>query len=471
MAKAKFGVVGMGVMGSNLALNIQRQGFPVAVFNRTENRTIEFLEGPAKDADIVGTFTYAELAEALDRPRMVMLMVKAGPAVDAVIADIKSYLEPGDILIDGGNSFFEDTARRTVELKQEGLLYLGAGVSGGEEGALWGPSIMPGGEFTAWEAVQPIFEAAAAKAPDGEPCVAYLGPKGAGHYVKMVHNGIEYGDMQLIAEAYDLLRRGAGLSAAEIGDLFTEWNQGELSSYLIEITSEILKRTDPETGLPMVDVILDEAQQKGTGRWTSQNAFNLGVPVHMINAAVTSRIISGMKEERVEASEWLSGPDSTYKGDRDQLVNAVKEALYASKILSYAQGFRLLQLASEEYGYGLDLKTIAAIWRAGCIIRADLLDDIMGAFDRNASLTNLLLDKHFRELVVMRQGAMRHVVSTAVSLGIPVYAMSAALAYFDAFRSARLPANLTQAQRDYFGAHTYRRVDREGVFHTEWQEE
>lgn len=470
MAKAKFGVVGMGVMGSNLALNIQRQGFPVAVFNRTESRTIEFLEGPAQGTDIVGTYTYAELAEALDKPRMVMLMVKAGPAVDAVIADIKPYLEPGDILIDGGNSYFEDTARRTLELKQEGLLYLGAGVSGGEEGALWGPSIMPGGEFMAWEAVQPIFEAAAAKAPDGEPCVAYLGPKGAGHYVKMVHNGIEYGDMQLIAEAYDLLHRGAGLSAAEIGDLFTEWNQGELSSYLIEITSEILKRTDPETGLPMVDVILDEAQQKGTGRWTSQNALDLGVPIHTINAAVTSRIISGMKAERVAASQWISGPDPTYKGDREQLVRAVREALYVSKILSYAQGFRLLQLASEEYAYGLDLKTVAAIWRAGCIIRADLLDDIMGAFDRDAGLTNLLLDEHFRERVVLRQGAMRHVISTAVSLGIPVYAMSAALAYFDAFRSERLPANLTQAQRDYFGAHTYRRVDREGVFHTAWQE-
>ena len=470
MEKAKFGVVGMGVMGSNLALNIQRRGFPVAVFNRTETKTIEFLEGPARDSGIIGTYTYAELAERLESPRRIMLMVKAGPAVDAVITDLKPYLEPGDILIDGGNSFFEDTARRTRELNAESLLYLGTGVSGGEEGALNGPSIMPGGDLAAWDAVQPIFEAAAAKAPDGMPCVAYLGPAGAGHYVKMVHNGIEYGDMQLIAEAYDLLRRGAGLSAEELGDLFTEWNQGALSSYLIEITSEILKRKDPETGLPLVDVILDEAQQKGTGRWTSQNALDLGVPIHTINAAVTSRIISGMKEERVAASKWITGPEPTFKGNREQLVNAVKEALYASKILSYAQGFRLLQLASEEYGYGLNLKTIAAIWRAGCIIRADLLDDIMGAFERDPNLTNLLLDDHFRELVVMRQGAMRHVISTAVSLGIPVYAMSAALAYFDAFRSARLPANLTQAQRDYFGAHTYRRVDREGMFHTEWQE-
>jgi 6-phosphogluconate dehydrogenase len=470
MAKATFGVVGMGVMGSNLALNIQRQGFPVAVFNRTESKTIDFLNGPAKDTGIIGTYTYAELAEVLEKPRRIMLMVKAGPAVDAVIADIKPYLDKGDILIDGGNSYFEDTARRTRDLRQDGLLYLGAGVSGGEEGALWGPSIMPGGELAAWESVKPIFEAAAAKTSGGEPCVAYLGPKGAGHYVKMVHNGIEYGDMQLIAEAYDLLHRGAGLSAAEIGDLFTEWNQGQLASYLIEITSEILKKVDPETGLPMVDVILDEAQQKGTGRWTSQNALDLGVPIHVINAAVTSRIISGMKEERVEASEWIRGPEPVYKGDREQLIQAVREALYASKILSYAQGFRLLQLASEEYGYKLNLRTIAAIWRAGCIIRADLLDDIMDAFDRNANLTNLLLDEHFRELVVMRQGAMRHVISTAVGLGIPVYAMSAALAYFDAFRSARLPANLTQAQRDYFGAHTYRRVDKEGVFHTEWTE-
>jgi 6-phosphogluconate dehydrogenase len=469
MAKAKFGVVGMGVMGSNLALNIERNGFPVAVYNRTESKTQEFLAGPARGTGIIGTYSYEEFIEALETPRRIMLMVKAGWAVDAVIEDLKPFLEPGDILIDGGNSFFEDTARRDDALDEEGFLYLGAGVSGGEEGALWGPSIMPGGDEEAWREVKAIFEAAAAKAEDGEPCVAYLGPQGAGHYVKMVHNGIEYGDMQLIAEVYDLLRRGAGMSAAELGDLFDEWNQGELSSYLIEITSKILKTVDPETGLPLVDVILDEAQQKGTGRWTSQNAMDLGVPIHTINAAVSSRIISGMKDEREEASEWLKGPEPVFKGDRQQLIDATREALYASKIISYAQGFHLLQMASEEYDFGYDLRTIASIWRAGCIIRAGLLDDIMNAFERNKTLDNLLLDDHFQEVVVMRQGAMRHVISTAIGSGIPVYAMSAALSYFDAFRTARLPANLTQAQRDFFGAHTYRRIDREGIFHTEWE--
>lgn len=470
MAKAKFGVVGMGVMGSNLALNIERNGFPVAVYNRTDSKTKDFLAGPAKGTGIVGTYSYEEFVEALESPRRIMLMVKAGRAVDAVIEELKPYLTPGDILIDGGNSYFKDTARRDKALDEDGFLYLGAGVSGGEEGALWGPSIMPGGDEAAWREVQAIFEAAAAKADDGEPCVAYLGPEGAGHYVKMVHNGIEYGDMQLIAEVYDLLRRGAGLSAAELGDLFGRWNQGELSSYLIEITSEILKKVDPETGLPLVDVILDEAEQKGTGRWTSQDAMDLGVPIHTINAAVSSRIISGMKAERVEASEWLKGPEPEFKGDPQQLIDAAREALFASKIISYAQGFRLLQIASAEYGFGYDLKTIASIWRAGCIIRAALLDDIMKAFDRNKGLTNLLLDDHFQDVVVMRQGAMRYVISTAMGLGIPVYAMSAALGFFDAFRTARLPASLTQAQRDFFGAHTYRRIDQDGVFHTEWQE-
>ncbi|MDY6872392.1 MAG: NADP-dependent phosphogluconate dehydrogenase [Chloroflexota bacterium] len=467
-SKAKFGVVGMGVMGSNLALNIARNGFPVAVVNRTDAKTKAFVEGPARDADVTATYTYAAFINALEKPRRIMLMVKAGPVVDYVIDDLRPFLEAGDILIDGGNSFFKDTARRAEALKEEGILYLGAGVSGGEEGALNGPSIMPGGDEDAWAEVSTIFEAAAAKAPDGEPCVAYLGPKGAGHYVKMVHNGIEYGDMQLIAEVYDLLRRGLGLSASELGELFAEWNEGELSSYLIEITSEVLKYVDPETGEPLVDLILDEAKQKGTGRWTSQDAFDLGVPIPTINAAVTSRIISGMKEERVTASEWLKGPEPRYTGDSQQLIDAAKEALYAAKIISYAQGFRLLQVASEEYEYGLNLKTIASIWRAGCIIRADLLDDIMRAFDRNPLQTNLLMDEHFREIVAVRQGAMRHAVTMGVKMGIPVYALSAALAYFDAFRTARLPANLTQAQRDYFGAHTYRRIDRDGSFHTEW---
>lgn len=468
MEKAAFGVIGMGVMGSNLALNIARNGYRVAVYNRTGETTTEFLNGLAKDTRIVGTFSYAELADALTAPRRIMIMVKAGSAVDAVIEQISPHLQPGDSLIDGGNSFFADTDRRTEALGEAGFHYLGAGISGGEEGALWGPSIMPGGDPAAWAAVKSIFMAAAAKAEDGEPCVAYLGPRGAGHYVKMVHNGIEYGDMQLIAEIYDLLHRGLGLTSAELGDLFSEWNSGELASYLIEITAAILKTEDPETGGPIVDVILDEAAQKGTGKWTSKNAMDLGAPSHTINAAVSSRIISGMKGERVAASERIQGPLPSFAGDKEQLIAAAKEALYASKIISYAQGFRLLQLASEEYAYRLDPRTIAKIWRAGCIIRADLLDDIMTAFDRDQSLTNLLLDEYFLDIVTHRQGALRYVINTAIGMGIPVYALSAALGYFDAFRTARLPANLTQAQRDYFGAHTYRRLDKEGSFHTEW---
>jgi 6-phosphogluconate dehydrogenase len=470
MEKAVFGIVGMGVMGRNLAMNIANHGYPVAVYNRTDSKTTAFVEGQAQDKKIIGTYSYAELADALEKPRRIMLMVKAGQAVDAVIEDIQLHLEEGDILIDGGNSFFKDTERRTESLNAEGLYYLGAGVSGGEEGALHGPSIMPGGDVEAWEAVDEIFTAAAAKADDGEACVAYLGPRGAGHYVKMVHNGIEYGDMQLIAEVYDLLHRGLGMSDGALGDLFADWNDGFLSSYLIEITSEILKTKDDVTDKPILSVILDEAEQKGTGKWTSQDAFDLGAPTHTINAAVSSRIISSMKEQRNEASHVLKGPEVRFTEDEQgQLIEAVEHALYASKIISYAQGFGLLNLAAAEYAYALDMRTVAKIWRAGCIIRADLLDDTMSAFERNRDLSNLLLDEHFKEEVVRRQGAMRYVISTAVGMGIPVYAMSAALGYFDAFRTARLPANLTQAQRDYFGAHTYRRLDREGSFHTEWQ--
>jgi len=469
MEKAVFGIVGMGVMGRNLALNIANHGYPVAVYNRTGTKTTAFINGLAKDKEIIGTYTYDELVEALKKPRAIMLMVKAGPAVDAVIEDVKPYLEKGDILIDGGNSFFQDTERRTQSLNTDGIYYLGAGVSGGEEGALHGPSIMPGGDEKAWETVDEIFTAAAAKADDGEACVAYLGPRGAGHYVKMVHNGIEYGDMQLIAEAYDLLHRGLELSDDALGDLFAEWNDDFLSSYLIEITADILKTKDAATGEPILSVILDEAKQKGTGKWTSQNALDLGAPTHTINAAVSSRIISSMKAQRVEASEILKGPVPRFKEDeKEQLIEAVKHALYASKIISYAQGFGLLSLASAEYEYDLDMREVAKIWRAGCIIRADLLDDIMSAFERHRDLSNLLLDEHFKEEVVRRQGAMRYVISTAVGMGIPIYAMSAALGYFDAFRTARLPANLTQAQRDYFGAHTYRRLDKEGSYHTEW---
>jgi 6-phosphogluconate dehydrogenase len=406
---------------------------------------------------------------ALEKPRRVLLMVPAGTPVDSAIAQLKSHMEPGDILMDGGNSFFLDTERRNKALEAEGFNFMGIGVSGGEEGALWGPAIMPGGQREAWEAAAPIFRAMAAKAEDGQPCVAYMGPRGAGHYVKMVHNGIEYGDMQLIAEIYDILHRGLGMSAAELADLFAEWNAGELKSYLIEITADILRHTDPESGLPLVDMILDEAAQKGTGKWTSQNALDVGAPIPTINAAVESRILSSLKSQRVVASKIISGPRLDYTGDRGQLVEAARAALYASKITSYAQGLGLLKIASDEYKYDLNISEIAKIWRAGCIIRASLLGDITTAFQRDPGLVNLLLDESFRTAVESRQESWRYAVQTAIRLGIPVLALSASLAYFDAYRSEHLPANLTQAQRDYFGAHTYRRTDREGTFHTEWQ--
>ena len=462
------GVVGLGVMGSNLALNMERNGFRVAGYDLDPAKAQAFVTGPAAGKNIMPAVSPEALMAALERPRRVLLMVPAGPAVDSAIAHLKGHLEPGDILIDGGNSFFLDTERRGKELAAKGFQYVGTGVSGGEQGALWGPSIMPGGQREAWAALAPILRAIAARADDGEPCVDYMGPGGAGHYVKMVHNGIEYGDMQLIAETYDILARGLGLSAMELHDVFAAWNQGELKSYLIEITAEVLAKTDPETGRPMVDVILDEAQQKGTGKWTSQNALDVGAPIPTINAAVESRIISALRPQRVIASRLLRGPAPKYTGDRERMVNAACDALYASKITSYAQGLGLLRLASDEYGYGLQPGNIAKIWRAGCIIRASLLGDIMAAFRRSPALTNLLLDDAFRDAIGQRQEAWRFVVQTAIGLGIPVLAMSASLAYFDAYRSERLPANLTQAQRDYFGAHTYRRVDKPGVFHTEW---
>jgi 6-phosphogluconate dehydrogenase len=395
-------------------------------------------------------------------------MVPAGAAVDSAVAHLRPHLQPGDILIDGGNSWFLDTERRGKELSAGGFNYVGTGVSGGEQGALWGPAIMPGGQREAWEALAPILKAIAAKADDGEPCVDYMGPGGAGHYVKMVHNGIEYGDMQLIAEAYDLLSRGLRLPARELSAVFQEWNAGDLRSYLIEITAEVLARTDPESGRPLVDLILDEAQQKGTGKWTSQHAFDIGAPIPTINAAVESRILSALKAERVHASRILQGPTAHYHGTKERLVDAVRAALYASKVTSYAQGFGLLKMASAEYGWDLQPVRIARIWRAGCIIRASLLGDIMAAYQRDAALPNLLLDDAFRQAVESRQGSWRFVVQVAVEMGIPVPAISASLAYFDAYRSERLPANLTQGQRDYFGAHTYRRVDKPGVFHTEW---
>lgn len=464
------GIVGLGVMGHNLALNMERNGFPVAGYDLDAAKTQAFLEGPAAGKNITGVQSTAALMAALETPRRILMMVPAGAAVDSVIAHLQSSLEPGDILMDGGNSFFQDTERRSQMLAALGFHFIGTGISGGEEGALWGPSLMPGGQYEAWLSVAPIFCAIAAKADDGEPCVAYIGPRGSGHYVKMVHNGIEYGDMQLIAEVYDVLHRGLGLNAAELSDVFAEWNAGELKSYLIEITADIFRIMDSETGVPLVDVILDEAAQKGTGKWASQNALDVGAPIPTINAAVESRILSSLKMQRVNASRVLHGPHPKYTGNGQRLVDAARQALYASKITSYAQGLGLLKIASDEYGYNLRLGEIAKIWRAGCIIRASLLGDIMAAYQRDSALTNLLLDGAFRQAVESRQEAWRFLIQTAVGLGIPVLALSTSLAYFDAYRSERLPANLTQAQRDYFGAHTYRRIDREGVFHTEWNQ-
>jgi 6-phosphogluconate dehydrogenase len=466
--KYKIGIVGLGVMGHNLALNMERNGFPVAGYDLDAAKTKAFLEGPAAGKNIIGVDSPQALMDALEKPRRILMMVPAGAPVDSAIAHLKTSMEPGDILIDGGNSFFLDTERRNQALEKEGFHFMGIGVSGGAEGALWGPAIMPGGQREGWEALAPIFRAIAAKAEDGEPCVDYMGPRGAGHYVKMVHNGIEYGDMQLIAEIYDILHRGAGLSAKEISDLLGEWNEAELKSYLIEITANILKKMDPETHRPLVDLILDEAQQKGTGKWTSQNALDLGAPIPTLNAAVESRILSGLKPQRVQASKVIKGPEPTFTGDRQTLISAARQALYASKITSYAQGMGMLKIASDEYQYDLNLCDIAKIWRGGCIIRASLLNHIMAAYTRNPALVNLLLDDFFRINVEERQAAWRFLIQTAVGLGIPTLALSASLAYFDAYRSERLPANLTQAQRDYFGAHTYRRVDKEGSFHTEW---
>jgi len=464
----KIGVVGLGVMGGNLALNMERHGFPVAGYDLNPAKMRAFLEGPAAGKRIVGVDSPGALMAALEKPRRVLMMVPAGPPVDSAIAHLKPHMEPGDILIDGGNSWFLDTERRNRELSAERFNFVGMGVSGGEEGALWGPSIMPGGQREAYDALAPILRAIAASADDGQPCVEYMGPGGAGHYVKMVHNGIEYADMQLIAETYDLLHRGLGLTAPELHDVFAAWNSGETKSYLIEITAAIFAKADPETGQPLVDLVLDEAAQKGTGKWTSQNALDVGAPIPTIDAAVEGRIISALKTQRVEASRLLSGPSPAYSGSRQALVDAARDALHASKITSYAQGLALLQLASDEYNYGLKPGAIAKIWRAGCIIRAVLLGDIMTAFERVPDLANLMLAPAFRDAIDRRQASWRFVVRTAVELGIPVAATGASLAYFDAYRSARLPANLIQAQRDYFGAHTYRRIDKPGVFHTEW---
>ncbi|SFA53908.1 6-phosphogluconate dehydrogenase (decarboxylating) [Anoxybacillus pushchinoensis] len=467
MAKQQIGVIGLAVMGKNLALNIESRGYSVAVYNRSREKTDEFVK-EAEGKNIVGTYSIEEFVHALEKPRKILLMVKAGAATDATIEQLKPYLEKGDIVIDGGNTYFKDTQRRNKELAELGIHFIGTGVSGGEEGALKGPSIMPGGQKEAHELVRPIFEAIAAKV-DGEPCTTYIGPDGAGHYVKMVHNGIEYGDMQLIAEAYFLLKHVLGLNAQELHEVFAEWNKGELDSYLIEITADIFTKIDEETGKPLVDVILDKAGQKGTGKWTSQNALDLGVPLPIITESVFARFISAMKEERVKASKLLAGPAvKPYEGDRAHFIEAVRRALYMSKICSYAQGFAQMKAASEEYNWNLQYGNIAMIFRGGCIIRAQFLQKIKEAYDRDPALPNLLLDPYFKEIVENYQQSLREIVATAAMRGIPVPAFASALAYYDSYRMDTLPANLIQAQRDYFGAHTYERIDKEGVFHTEW---
>ena len=462
------GVVGMAVMGRNLALNIESRGHTVAIYNRSREKTDEVVaEHP--DKRLAPTYTLQEFVDALQKPRRILLMVKAGEATDATIAELKPLLDQGDVLIDGGNTFFRDTIRRERELNAAGLHFIGTGVSGGEEGALHGPSIMPGGPRDAYDLVAPVLTEIAARAPDGEPCVAYMGPNGAGHYVKMVHNGIEYGDMQLIAESYAVLKQVLGLSNEELGKVYAEWNQGELDSYLIAITADIFGKQDPDTGKAMVDIILDRAAQKGTGKWTSQSALDLAVPLPLITESVFARLLSALKDERVAASKVLKGPQAQpFAGDRAAFIESVRRALYLSKIVSYAQGFAQLRAASDEYKWNLPYGTIAKIFRAGCIIRARFLQKITDAYAHDAALANLLLDPYFRDIAAQYQQALRDVVSAAVQAGVAVPGFASAIAYYDSYRAERLPANLVQAQRDYFGAHTFERVDRSGSFHADW---
>jgi 6-phosphogluconate dehydrogenase len=467
MNKQAIGVVGLAVMGRNLALNIESRGHAVSVYNRSRDKTDELIaEHPHKK--LVPTYSLTEFVESLEMPRRIVLMVKAGEGTDAMITALRPLLSKGDILIDAGNTHFADTVRRNHDLASSGLHFIGTGVSGGEEGALKGPSIMPGGQREAYDLVAPILTQIAAKTQSGEPCVAYMGPGGAGHYVKMVHNGIEYGDMQLIAESYDVLKRVAGLNNAQLAEVYTEWNRGELDSYLIEITSKIFTRKDAATGQDLIDVILDRAEQKGTGKLTSQNALDLGTPLPLITEAVFARFLSSQKDERVAASSQLNGPTPDFAGKRSDFIEAVRRALYLSKIVSYAQGFAQLRVASDQYGWDLQYGTIAQIFRAGCIIRASFLQKITDAYSADPALANLLLAPYFRDIANAYQGALREVVIEAVKAGVPVPAFSSAIAYFDSYRSARLPANLVQAQRDFFGAHTFERTDKPGYFHADW---
>lgn len=468
MTQQSFGLIGLAVMGENLALNVERNGFPISVYNRTAAVTQKFMAERAQGKNVKDTYSIEEFVQSLERPRKILVMVKAGAPVDAVISQLKPLLSPGDMIIDGGNSYYPDTERRTKELEAANLGFVGMGVSGGEEGALNGPSLMPGGTEAAYGELAPILTKIAAQVDDG-PCVTYIGPGGAGHYVKMVHNGIEYGDMQLIAEAYDLLKNTLGLDHKQLHEVFAQWNTTpELNSYLIEITADIFKFVDPDTNLALVDVIQDAAGQKGTGRWTVQSAFELAVPIPTMTAAVNARVVSFYKEERVAASKILTGPTGKYEGDTKEFINKIRDALYCSKICSYAQGMHLLSKASKEFNYNLSLSECARIWKGGCIIRAGFLDKIKFAFAEDPNLPNLLLAPEFKQSILDRQEAWRDVVSVASKLGVPIPAFSASLNYFDSYRSARLPQNLTQAQRDYFGAHTYERTDKEGVFHTEW---
>lgn len=469
MGKADIGLIGLAVMGENLVMNMESKGFTVAVYNRTTEKVTNFVEGRAKGKNIIGAYSIQELVDNLKKPRRIMLMVKAGKPVDDFIDMVIPYLEPGDIIIDGGNSHFPDTIRRTKYVEEKGFLYIGTGVSGGEEGALKGPSMMPGGSPAAWPHVKDIFQAICAKAPDGSPCCDWVGENGAGHFVKMVHNGIEYGDMQLICEAYQLMRDLLGMSADEMHEVFAEWNQGELDSYLIEITRDILAVKD-EDGKPLVDKILDTAGQKGTGKWTGIAALDEGVPLTLIGEAVFSRCLSAMKDERVAASKVFNGPEPKFEGDKKAFINDIKKALYASKMVSYTQGYILMRAAAQTYGWNLNYGGIALMWRGGCIIRSVFLGKIKEAFDKNPDLTNLLLDPFFKENIEAAQDSWRRVCATALLNGIPVPAFTSALCYFDGYRTEKLPANLLQAQRDYFGAHTYERLDRKRgeFFHTNW---
>jgi 6-phosphogluconate dehydrogenase len=471
MSQADIGLVGLAVMGENLILNMESHGFTVAVYNRTIEKVDNFVNGRGKGKNIIGTHSIEEFVKNLKKPRKVMLMVKAGKAVDAFINQVIPYLEKGDIIIDGGNSHFPDSIRRTKYVEEKGLLYIGTGVgvSGGEEGALKGPSIMPGGSPDAWEHVKPIFQSIAAKVEDGTPCCDWVGENGAGHFVKMVHNGIEYGDMQLITEAYQIMKILLGMNADQMHEVFKDWNEGELDSYLIEITRDILAYKD-EDGSPLVEKILDTAGQKGTGKWTGISALDLGIPLTLIGEAVFARCLSAMKDQRVEASKVINGPDVKFEGDKKQFIEDLKNALYASKLVSYAQGYELMRSAAEEYGWNLNYGGIALMWRGGCIIRSVFLGKIKDAFDKNPNLSNLLLDPYFKEKIESAQAGWRKVVAVAIQNGISIPAFSTALSYFDGFRTERLPANLLQAQRDYFGAHTYERIDkpRGEFFHTNW---